>query len=312
MRGRPGCPRCGGSGFVVDPDPERPVVPCECLKSPGADAAGLELPARYRDVTLEAFWKWWKVQHPEERLAQRMGEAMALVGSAMARDALPDGLAGKLEYLLHKCGAQGTPAEPAWKTLRPAQEPEGLSQLQAWAKGGREGVDHWWISGPASSGRSSLAAAALRAWCEASGRTGRFVSVRTLSHRIQDVYHDVISYRNKGFESERDIVEPLMDIPCLVLDDLDLAVSDSRVLRSLGSLLDRRYDEKLPTLLTGRAFVNPERLAGTPLEELVKGQERNPVFRLFLDDPSMVRRLARASGVNLRPALERLLESTQG
>ena len=35
-------------------------------------------------------------------------------------------------------------------------------------------------------------------------------------------------------------------------------------------------------------------------------------MRLFLDDPSMVRRLARASGVNLRPALERLLESTQG
>jgi hypothetical protein len=94
---------------------------------------------------------------------------------------------------------------------------------------------------------------------------------------------------------------PLLEAPVLVLDDFDRMDSDIRVVRGMAQLLDHRYGEQLPTILTASRWA----------ETLQAGdKEAYPLLRL--DDPSLFRRLASAKRVVLRPTLERLLESLNG
>jgi DNA replication protein DnaC len=180
---------------------------------------------------------------------------------------------------------------------RPEQgiRPAGAEGLSQWATSGkhkfRHGWELWWLHGPAQSGRSTLAAAALRAWTERTGRGGRFVSVRTLSQGIKDVYHDVRSYQNLAFQSVRDLIEPLQAQPLLVLDDWDRMDTDIRVAQALAQLLDHRYSEELPTLLTA---------AGPP--EAMERRENHPLARL--EDSSLLERLRGAERVEMVPALK--------
>jgi DNA replication protein DnaC len=140
-----------------------------------------------------------------------------------------------------------------------------------------------------------LAAAALRAWTERTGRGGSFVSVRTLSQAIKDVYHDVRSYQNQAFQSVRDLIEPLQGQPILVLDDWDRMDSDIRVAQALAQLLDHRYSEELPTLLT--ASYAPEGM---------DRRENHPLVRL--EDSSLFERLRGAERVEMVPALRPWIE----
>lgn len=298
MTGRPGCPACGGSGIVLDPDPLVPARPCACVR----EAVGLQavsgLPARYREATFEGFWDWWKVQHPKEQLSAALAQACQLMEHPAGRETLPEDLRSKLDLILHKCGARLQGGEVAWKDLKPAQEPQGYRSLFTWARHDRDAVDLWWIDGPPGSGRSSLAAAALKAWCTREGKGGLFVPARTFSQELKDVYYDVRSFRDLDFRSERDRMAPLLAAPCLVLDDLDRVDPDLRVLRAVAQLLDHRYAERLPTLVTASRWV--ENLA----------TEQFPLLRL--EDPNLHRRLAQSRRVALRPTLARLLESVQG
>ena len=286
MKGRPDCPRCQGIGLVFDPDPQKPVLVCGCTADVAPDAETLGLPTRYREAEFTRFWKWWNnIQASEARaLLNRVGELEELlarpveeVGELEGRDDLT-----KLLAALRKRPEHG---------IRPA----GAESLAQWATAGkhrfRHGWELWWIHGPAQSGRSTLAAAALRAWTERTNRTGRFVSVRTLSQAIKDAYYDVRSFQNQGFQSVRDLIEPLQEPGLLVLDDWDRMDTDIRVAAALAQLLDHRYSEELATILTA---------AGPP--EALDRRENHPLARL--EDSSLLERLRGAERVEMVPALK--------
>jgi len=294
--GRQGCPSCGGRGVILDPDPLAPARICGCTAE--ADGATLSIPSRYRQASFELFWDWWKIQHPREDVLKILANAQELVEHTDAAGLTRDvELRSKLELILHKCGARS--GETTWKDLKPAQEPLGYRMLVNWARHGRDAVDLWWIDGPSGSGRSTLAAAALRAWSERTGKRGLFISMRTFSQELKDTYYDSRSFQNTDFQSERDRMAPLLQAPCLVLDDLDRLDTDIRVVRAVAQLLDQRYADELPTVLTA------SRWAG-----MLQGTENYAFGRL--EDPSLLRRLAQSRRVQLKPILERLLESLHG
>jgi len=300
VKGQPGCPLCGGLGVVLDPDPVQPARPCACAGSAAAQSMLEGIPARYRAASLEAFWEWWKLQHPREKLSAALASAHQLLEHAA--DSLPLELRSKLDMILHKCGPKPqADGELGWRDLKPAQEPQGYRSLYNWTRNDRDPSDFWWIDGPPGSGRSSLAAAALKAWCERLGQPGLFVSVRAFSLELKDIYFDSRSFRNTDFLSERDRMAPLLKAPCLVLDDFDRLDSDIRVVRALAQMLDHRYSQELPTVLTAGRWA--ETLAATD-------KETYPLLRL--EDASLLRRLAASKRVELRPTLLRLLDSVNG
>jgi hypothetical protein len=299
-KGKPGCPKCGGRGVILDADPMAPARICNCTVEAETDGASLGIPSRYRQASFESFWEWWKIQHPRDKVIKSLDEAQQLVEhQTEAGLAERMELRSKLDLILHKCGARPGTGESSWKDLKPAQEPLGYRTLFNWVRHGRESVDLWWIDGPSGSGRSTLAAAALKGWAERTGARGLFISMRTFSQELKDTYYDSRSFRNTDFISERDRMAPLLEAPCLVLDDLDRIDTDIRVVRAVGQLLDQRYADERPTILTASRWA-----------EMLQVGENYPFARL--EDPSLLRRLAQSRRVQMKPILERLMESLNG
>jgi hypothetical protein len=260
------------------------------------------IPSRYREATFESFWDWWKIQHPREKIGSSLVQVDQLLEHPETRDTLSEDLRSKLDLIVHKCGPKPQPdGEMAWRDLKPAQEPSGYRSLLNWARQDRDPSDFWWLDGPPGSGRSSLAAAALKACGERTRSGGLFVSVRAFTLELRDTYYDSRSFLNTDFLSERDRMGPLLAAPILVLDDFDRMDGDIRVVRAMAQLLDHRYSGELPTILTASRWA----------ETLQSGDRENyPLLRL--DDPSLFKRLASSKRVALRPTLERLLESLNG
>jgi len=283
---------------VLDPDPLAPARICSCTTQ--AESATFGIPARYRAASFESFWDWWKIRHPKDELVNLLARAQQLLQNEITRSTLPEELRSKLELILHKCGVRPDSTESAWKDLKPAQEPQGYRTFFHWARHGRDKeVDLWWIDGPAGSGRSSLAAAALKANCERTGEAGLFISVRTFSQELKDTYYDSRSFQNVDFMSERDRMAPLLKAPVLVLDDLDRVDTDIRVVRAVAQLLDQRYADERPTIATASRW-----------SETVLKSENSPYARL--EDSSLQYRFSQARRVELRPILMRLMESLDG
>jgi hypothetical protein len=286
---------------ILDPDPLVPARPCRCALPAAAERILVGIPNRYRQASLESFWEWWKIQHPREEVVSALQSAHALVEHRETRETLSEDLRSKLDLILHKCGPKPAGDGPAWRDPRPAQEPQGYRSLFNWARNDRDPSDFWWIDGPPGSGRSTLAAAILKAWSERTGQAGLFISVRAFSMELKDVYFDSRSFQNTDFLSERDRMAPLLRAPILVLDDFDRMDADIRVVRALAQLLDHRYSEELPTIMTATRWAES-------LQALEK--EAYPLLRL--EDASLFRRLASSKRVVLRPTLERLLQSVNG
>jgi uncharacterized protein (UPF0335 family) len=290
MKGRPDCPRCLGKGLVFDPDPQKPVLVCACTTDLAPDAATLGLPARYREADFTRFWKWWNNSQASQ-VSSLLNGVPGLEESLTRSEDEIGRIEGREDLVKLLQGVRKKPEHGI--------HPSGAHALYQWAQNGkhkfRHGWELWWIHGPAQSGRSTLAAAALRAWTERTGRGGSFVSVRTLSQAIKDVYHDVRSYQNQTFQSVRDLIEPLQEQPLLVLDDWDRMDSDIRVAQALAQLLDYRYSEELPTILT----------ASYPPEGMDR-RENHPLVRL--EDSSLFERLRGAERVEMVPALKPWIE----
>ncbi len=297
MKPDPACPKCGGKGFILDPDPMKPAVACGCMDAAVAGGSDLGIPERYAGSTFESFWEWWKDRHPRESVLLSLGKAQELLEHPNGRESIGPDISSKLSHIINKCGGQNQVSGEkgdTWKTIRPAQSPSGFQPFQAWAQKDRTETDLWWIDGPTGSGRSTLAAAALRAWCARTGKQGLFVSVRTFSQELKDTYYDVRSFQNQGFQSERDRMAPLLEAPCLVLDDLDRLDTDIRVARAMAQLLDFRYAALRPTVITASRWA-----------EGLEGDDGYALGRL--NDPSLLRRLGQSHRVVLQPTLDRLL-----
>lgn len=298
MRARPTCLLCQGKGVIVDPNPTLPARMCVCSGIAKGESLIQGIPARYRDVSMESFWKWWKCEFQDEKILEELNEARTLLEDGHCRETIPIDLQNKIAGILSKC-APKSEREREWENIRSAQEPNGLGALKTWINKSYKDKDIclWWIDGPPGSGRSSLASASLQAWCEKTGRAGLFVRVQTFSQELKNTYYDSRSWQNIDFLSERDRMAPLELAPCLVLDDFHRIDSDIRVVRAFAQLLDYRWSELLPTIITASKWS----------ETLQAEREPWPVMKL--EDDSLLNRLSQARRVELVPTLSRLMRS---
>jgi hypothetical protein len=245
---------------------------------------------------MDTFWEWWKRRYPDTSALNDLNEARALLENEVSRNVIPVELQNQIAGVLGKCVAKND-TSGKWKSVKPAQEPNGFGALKTWILKDHGTICLCWIDGVPGSGRSSLAAAALSAWCKTHHKAGLFISVRTFSQELKDTYYDARGWQNTDFISERDRMAPLQPAPCLVLDDIDRMDSDVRVVRAFAQLLDYRWGEELPTIITATKWAES-------LEA-----ERETYSLMKLEDASTLNRLSQARRIELIPTLARLLRA---
>ena len=280
-----------------------PATPCSCLQ-PEAEDRIQRLPKSYRTATLEIFLQWWnghgeRIAHVEAAIRN----AYDTLHASHINLGIPESIQVLIQAVLDQCGVEATEAgELAWETHDPALEPHNYRMLSNWALRGMRPMGNIsahliWICGEPISGKGFLASAAARAWCERERRTGLFISCRELRQDIRDIYNDILSFRNQDFVNERDLIEPLMEAPILVMDDIDLVGRDTRILGAVCQILDHRNKEELPTILT----------AGHVPEISIRRPDRLQVLQ-DIGESSLVARINMALRVELVPTLVKLVE----
>lgn len=309
MNFKTNCQICGGLGVLLDPDPIQPARLCKCLRQLKVDLLLKGIPNRYRGASIDSFWDWWEVQHPINQISKDVIRAYKTLEYIKSKHKLKPSLSkydtnmqqnlvSSLELIIHQCGLQRSDrGDIIWNDLKPAQEPQGYRSILYWARNGYSSSNFWWIDGAPSSGRSTLAAAILKAWCKSTGKIGLFTSIRTLSAELKDIRN----FRNNNYISDRDRLAPILKAPCLVLDDFDRMDSDIRVVQSIAQLLDYRYGEELPTIIT--AITGAESLRKT-------NSDIYPLLRL--EDHSILQRLSAGKRVVLEANLARILSKHSG
>ncbi len=125
----------------------------------------------------------------------------------------------------------------------PSQETalkRSIDYVEAWPEADRGLL--W--SGPCGVGKTHLAVAVLKALVEEKGVTGRFVDESELLRRLQ------FSYGPDSPDTEREVLLPLMNVELLVWDDLGTGRPTDWVRETVGMVLNHRYTNKRPTLMT--------------------------------------------------------------
>jgi DNA replication protein DnaC len=245
---------------------------------------------------MDGFLKWWKRCHSDESVRKELDDACGQMENETTRVTYAPEEQNQIIGILDLCRGKNE-SDRSWKNIDHAQKPYGFAALKTWIEKNHASEPFFWIDGGPGSGRSSLAAAALSAWCKRRQRPSLFVSVRTFSQELKDTYYDTRGWQNADFRSERDRTAPLETAPCLALDDFDRMDSDIRVVRAFAQLLDYRWGEELPTIIT----------ASKGADALKLDKETYPIMRL--EDTSTLARLSQARRVQLVPALSRLMKS---
>lgn len=125
--------------------------------------------------------------------------------------------------------------------------------------------------GPPGVGKTHLAVSVLVELITTYQVAGRFVDFTSLIHQIQS------SFDPKSPESKREILDPVVQAPLLVLDELGAQKPTPWVQDILYLLINSRYNERLPTLFTTNYTLDepePPARSGRAEKTLDRGADR--------------------------------------
>jgi DNA replication protein DnaC len=98
--------------------------------------------------------------------------------------------------------------------------------------------------GPHGVGKTHLAVGILKQAIRERGARGYFFETRELLRLVRDTYNRTVD------ERELDVLSPVLTADILVLDDLGAEKSSEWVQETLGLVINTRYNEKRPTIVT--------------------------------------------------------------
>jgi DNA replication protein DnaC len=122
--------------------------------------------------------------------------------------------------------------------------------------------------GAPGTGKTHLATAVLTEIIRRYRVAGRFIDFSSLVHRIQSTFDP------SSPESKHDILDPVIEAPILVIDELGAKMPTNFVNETLYLVLNTRYTRRLPTIFTTNLWLDESRVSKAEEHHLLK--ERIP------------------------------------
>jgi DNA replication protein DnaC len=105
--------------------------------------------------------------------------------------------------------------------------------------------------GMPGAGKTHLAVAVLKEVVERTGAAGLFIDVRTLLRTIRNTFNPVVK------ATEFDVIQPVMDAPLLVIDELGAEKLSEWVDETMTLIVNTRYNKRLATIFTTNYLNRP-------------------------------------------------------